>query len=221
MGNFLKYVFFVVLVRPLVFIVMGLNIRHKERLPKNGPAILVANHNSHLDTMVLMSLVSPKLLPKVKPVAAADYFLPNPLLRWFSCCVIGIIPIQRTRKDVAVDPLSKVSDSLNNGDIVIFYPEGSRGEAEKMSEFKAGIAKLAERHPNVPVVPIYLNGLGKALPKCEGLLVPFFIDVFVGKTVSFHGDRGAFLSELKSAMLEDVPQTILQEGINENFHSHA
>lgn len=90
-----RWFFFAVIVRFIVLIVMGLNVRHREKFPSKGPAIIVANHNSHLDTLVLISLFSLKELPKIHPVAAADYFLSNAWLAWFAKKIIGIIPISR------------------------------------------------------------------------------------------------------------------------------
>ncbi|MCA9022341.1 MAG: 1-acyl-sn-glycerol-3-phosphate acyltransferase, partial [Planctomycetaceae bacterium] len=56
MERALKILFFALFVRPIVFIVLGLNLRGKPNLPLEGPALIAANHNSHLDTLVLMSL---------------------------------------------------------------------------------------------------------------------------------------------------------------------
>jgi 1-acyl-sn-glycerol-3-phosphate acyltransferase len=200
MNRVLRWLFFVVLVRGVVRVLLGLNVRHRERLPAGGPAILAANHNSHLDTLVLISLLPPSLLPRIRPVAAADYFLRNRLMAWFSTKVIGVIPIKRHRDRPDEDLLEPVCEALRRGEIVCFFPEGSRGEPERFKPLKSGIARLAERFPDVPVYPIYLHGLGKALPKGEALLVPFFLDVFVGEPMRWGGDRERFLADYRAAM---------------------
>lgn len=192
----LQLLFFALLVRPLVLIVIGLNVRHRERLPQDGPAVIVANHNSHLDTLVLMSLFPLARLRRLRPVAAADYFLRNRLIAWFSLNIIGIVPIARDGTGER-DPLAPASAALAEGDILILFPEGSRGEPEQLAEFKSGVAHLAKRHKGVPVVPVFLHGLGKSLPKGEALLVPFFCDVFVGTPLYWEGNKRGFLSALE------------------------
>lgn len=200
--TFLRFLFFTIFARPIVYIVLGLNVRHKERLPRNGPAILVANHNSHLDTAVLVSLMPLRLLSKIRPAAAANYFLSDSLFAWFSRAIIGVVPV-RSRKDgrqKEEDPLDGCFSVLRDGGILIFYPEGSRGEPEKMSEFHTGIARLAERYPNIPVVPVFLHGSGKSLPKGEMLLVPFVCDVGVGDPMFWSGNHRAFADNLKKSI---------------------
>ena len=199
MARLLRLVFFALIARPIALIVLGLNVRYRERLPLDGPAIVAANHNSHLDTLVLLSLFPLKLLPKLRPVAAADYFTVNPLLAWFSLHVIGILPIKREGKGGA-DPLKPCEVALDRGEILVLFPEGSRGEPEVMSRFKRGIAVLAARRSQVPVTPIFLHGLGKALPKDDPILVPFFCDVFVGDAMQGLDDQVAFMLDLEGRM---------------------
>lgn len=200
MAALLRLLFYAVFIRLVVLVVLGLNVRHRERLAKHGPAIIVANHNSHLDTMVLMTLFPLRLLPKLHPVAAMDYFLSSKVFAWFTLRVVGILPIRRTAQRGDDNPLAPCNKALAAGKVLIIFPEGSRGEPEQMQAFKGGIARLAEGNPAVPVIPIFLHGLGKALPKGEAILVPFFCDVFIGEPLFWNGDRRAFMRELDDRM---------------------
>ncbi|MEX0702815.1 MAG: lysophospholipid acyltransferase family protein [Planctomycetales bacterium] len=200
MNHFLRFLFYTFVVRPLLLVVLGLHVRHRERLPAEGPALVVANHNSHLDALVLATLFPTRLLPKVRPVAAEDYFFRNRLLKWFALRVVGIIPIPRVVCGGERDPLAKVCAALEAGEIVIFFPEGGRGEPERLGEFKSGVCHVAKRMPEAPVLPVFMHGFGKALPKGEAVLVPFFCDVFVGEPLRWTGDKHGFLDELNSRM---------------------
>ena len=204
---------------PICLVVLGMNIRHRNRLPLKGPAIVTPNHNSHLDTAAMLTIFPLSVIPQVRPVAAADYFMKSGLMAWFSLNFVGIIPIMRKRPKVAApadaaaagpavsedDPLQGCYDALERGDILIIFPEGTRGEPERMQELKSGVAVLASKYPDVPVVPIFMHGLGKAMPKGSFIPVPFFVDVNIGMPMrwaldSSGGDKKAFMAGLGSRM---------------------
>ncbi|MFD2206473.1 lysophospholipid acyltransferase family protein [Kiloniella antarctica] len=200
----LRGFFFFFIVRPLVLLGLGLNIRNRAGLPTKGPAVIVANHNSHLDTLVILSLFPLALLPKVRPVAAADYFLRNPVLAWFATKVIGIIPVARSQQ--GGNPLALSFEALRRGEILIIFPEGSRGTPEEMTRFKKGIALISKKYPTVPVVPLFLHGLGKALPRGDAIFVPFFCDVFIGSPQAWQGDKEQFMHHLEEQMSDLATQ---------------
>lgn len=198
----LRLLFFALIVRPVIHVLFGVNVRHRERLPAAGPALVVANHNSHLDTMALMSLFPLGDLPKVRPVAAADYFTKSGWMAWFSLNIIGIVPLDRDARKRGEDPLAGAVKALEEGNILILFPEGTRGQPEEVGEFKKGVAHLVERHPVVRASPVYLHGFGKVLPKGARLPIPFFLDVFVGEPVAWQGDHEQFVDALKAKVLE-------------------
>ncbi len=196
----MRFLFFLLIVHPIVRLLLGWRVLGREHLPQQGPAILAANHNSHMDTMVLMALFPFRLLPKVRPVAAADYWLGNRLLAWFSRNVLNIVPIERKQSQKNRDPLGTSVAALEAGEILIFFPEGSRGEPEQMANFKAGLALLVERVPETKVVPVFLHGLGKTWPKGSGWFVPFFCHVYLGAPLAWDESRRGFMRRYKAEM---------------------
>lgn len=186
--------FYYLLVVPLVHLILGINIRNREALPTSGPAIIAANHNSHLDALVVFAL----LKGRVRPVAAAEYFLCNPLLAWFALKVLRIIPLER--QGSKREGFSAICSALDADEIVLLFPEGSRGEPEELGRFQSGIAHLARKYPQVPIVPLFMHGLGKALPRGELFLVPFFCDVYVGKPLYFEQSKRHFLQRLEKSI---------------------
>ena len=210
MTRLLRFLFFAIVVRAVILVALGLTVRHRERLPKKGPAVLAANHNSHLDTMALMSLFPLKLLPKLRPVAAADYFDTGGFWGWFAKNIIGIIPVKRGSGKEG-NPLEPCERALDRGEILIIFPEGSRGEPEAMQAFKKGIGHLATARRKVPVVPVFMYGLGKAMPKGSGLILPVNCTVSVGEPLYGKSSYDAFVKELEASMTALAKQEKLPE----------
>ncbi len=184
--------------RPLAWLLFGIATR--VQIPRGGPALVISNHNSHLDSFILMSLLPIREMSRARLVVAADYFLRNRLIAFFYSIAFEMIPIQRKRNCTTESintVLLPVYEALDDNAIVIFFPEGTRGEAEVSSPIKKGIAHIAERFPKVPIVPISFYGLGKALPKGESFLVPFSVDIRVGSPLFWTGERDSFLTNIK------------------------
>jgi 1-acyl-sn-glycerol-3-phosphate acyltransferase len=186
------------LVRPVARLLFSLDVIGGEKLPTHGPAIVAANHNSHVDTVVLLCLFPSQLLPKIRPVAAADHFDKGGFGSWFSRNIIGIIPIKRGGASRHEDVLAGAKEALARGEILVVFPEGSRGEPEQMTRFKTGVARLAESFPEAPVTPVYLQGAGRSLPKDAKLLVPFNTTAVVGDALTWTGATHGFVDELRA-----------------------
>jgi 1-acyl-sn-glycerol-3-phosphate acyltransferase len=195
MDRLIKVLFFALLVKPVVLLLLGLNIRGRNNLPKKGPAIVIANHNSHLDTLVLLSLFPLSMIHKVRPVAAADYFLGNGgFLAWVALKCIGIIPLDRSGGADREVLFRGCTQALSEGDILVLFPEGSRGKPEQLSRLKKGVYYLIKERADIPVVPTMLHGLGRALPKGEALLVPFNCDVVIGENLTERDTAAGFMN---------------------------
>ncbi len=195
-----KVLFFVLIVRPMVLVAMGLNVRHRERLP-SGAAVLAVNHNSHLDTLAVASLVPVRDLPRLRPIGARDYFCRNAFCEWLSRTFLGLIPLSRRPKR-GEDLFAEAVEALEKGDLLVIFPEGSRGEPEERVALKAGVGRLIERCSQAPLIPVFLRGCGKALPKGEAIFVPFCCDVVVGEPLHFEGDRKDMVSKLEHSLDE-------------------
>jgi 1-acyl-sn-glycerol-3-phosphate acyltransferase len=128
-----------------------------ERL--GGPAVLVANHSSHLDAPVLLEALGPRRRRRVAIAAAADYFFDVWWRAAPSGLVIGTFPLERRGSAGA----SASSRLLADGWSLVMFPEGGRSYTGEMRPFKKGAAYLA-LEAGVPVVPIALRGTYDAMP---------------------------------------------------------
>lgn len=196
----LRLLFFLLVVKPFLLLAVGVNVRNRNRLPRRGPALIVANHNSHLDALVLVAMLPLRLLFHTRPAASAEYFLRGRWRTWFATEVIGIIPVETGGGRPHAEVLGKVRDALAAGNLVIFFPEGTRGEPECLGKLKTGIVWLAQQLPNVPICPVRLCGLGRVLPKGDWLPVPFFCDAWVGEPLHWEGDRQRLMAALVASL---------------------
>lgn len=199
--RWIRGLLFILLVRPLVILLIGVRVLGKENL-KNGPFILIANHASHVDTLVLLSLFPVREFLRIRPVAAADYWTRS---RWVYRLVrffFFILPIPRKGFTARHHPIHLMEKALASGCSLIIYPEGTRSYGEDLGPFKPGVARLLVNHPEIPCIPVYLRNTARILPKGTMLVVPLFVDVVVGPPIKIQPGtpRSAIVEQLRTAV---------------------
>ncbi len=195
----LRSLFALCIVWPVIWLWLGLRVKHSERLPRQGPAIIAANHNSHMDVFVLLSLFSLRTQQRVHPVAAADYFLRNRYLAWFMLHILNIIPIRRHGGEN--NPLAQCRQALRKGDIPILFPEGTRDDPGELAPLKSGIWHLSQSAPQAPIVPVWLSGTEQVMAKGNHIPLPLFVDAAIGEALCFQQDKQLFMDELLQRFL--------------------
>jgi 1-acyl-sn-glycerol-3-phosphate acyltransferase len=202
-----QIVLFALLVKPFMALFIGLRVRGREHLPRNGQFILVANHASHLDTVSLLTLFRLTHLRRIRPVAAADYFGRNAFVSLLTKTFFNILPIARKGITAENNPIERMQQALAAGQSLIIFPEGTRGTGERVGPFRSGIAHLVAKLPDVPVVPAYLANMGRSLPKGEIIPVPFFCEIRLGEPLLLSGNRQQIIHTLEDAVraLKETP----------------
>jgi 1-acyl-sn-glycerol-3-phosphate acyltransferase len=178
------------LVRGFLKIFVGVKFDNAKFLLNEGQFIIVANHNSHLDTMTILASLPSKMIHKVKPVAAADHFGKTVLKEKMSNYFINTLLIQRKRdkENSANDPINKMIKALDEGYSLIIFPEGTRGEPEIQQPLKPGIGYVLSQRPTIKYVPAFMKGMGKAMPKDDSLIVPFNSSLTYGQAKHIDSD---------------------------------
>jgi 1-acyl-sn-glycerol-3-phosphate acyltransferase len=131
-----------------------------------GPCIVVANHTSHMDGLVLNAALPFRVRWNVYSGAAADrWFIKGRkemvMQPWYQSLAMGSFPIQRGGGSKALDYPKWL---LDQGCNLIIFPEGTRSTSRSMAKFRHGVSILA-LEKNVPVVPVFLTGLAAMRPK--------------------------------------------------------
>ncbi len=134
-----------------------LRVDGREKLPWRGPAVLVANHLSMLDILVLYALFRP-----FKWVAKAELFR-VPIVGW-NMSLNGYVPIWRGHADSVRRMMDHCRAHLTRGTPMLFFPEGTRSRDGRLQAFKDGAFRLAVE-AGCPVVPIAVTGTFDSLPR--------------------------------------------------------
>jgi 1-acyl-sn-glycerol-3-phosphate acyltransferase len=160
-----------------------LSVSGRENLPTHAPFVLVANHASHLDALILAAALPRKLRRIVLPVAAGDTFFETPAIAAFAAWCLNALPLWRKNAGRhALDDLRQRLISEPCG--YILFPEGTRTRDGQMSRFKPGLGMLVAA-ADVSIVPCHIAGAHEAWPPGKRLPRLRKIHVSIGPPLNF------------------------------------
>lgn len=155
----------------------------RENLPAQSPFVLVANHASHLDAVVLGGILPARFVGTVFPIAAGDTFFTKRATSIFATACMNALPIWR--KNCGAHSLEDLRERLLRGACVyLLFPEGTRTRTGTMTKFKPGLGRLIAG-TDIPTVPCYLRGTFEAMPAMQKFPRWRKISVRIGQPLSF------------------------------------
>ncbi len=186
----------------LIRVLTGAQARWHGCPPKAEQRIYFANHQSHADLVLIWAALPHELRGITRPIAAKDYWTKTPFKQWITTAVFNAVYVDRERKE-GVDPLEPLVTALEHGDSIILFPEGTRGHAEEPQAFKAGLYNLAQKFPDVVLVPTWINNVQRVMPKGEVVPVPILCSVTFGAPIQLgpSEERHAFLDRARNAVI--------------------
>jgi 1-acyl-sn-glycerol-3-phosphate acyltransferase len=170
-------------VRSYLAIWHRLTIHRPENLPVRAPFVLVANHSSHLDAIVLSAAIRWQLRDRVFPLAAGDVFFESPWSSAFAANLLNALPVWRKKQTGRTFQVLR-QRLLDEACGFILFPEGGRSRDGSVKSFKGGVGMLVAG-TDVPVVPCWLSGCFAALPAGHKLPRRKRIALYVGEALRF------------------------------------
>jgi len=174
--------------------------------PKAEQRIYFANHQSHFDWVLIWAALPHDLRAITRPIAARDYWTSTPLKHWITREIFNAVYVSRERS-ADEDPLEPLMEALRNGDSLVIFPEGTRGNKGEPAAFKAGLYHLAEAFPEVQLIPAWIDNVQRVMPKGEVVPVPILCSVTFGAPLVLEPgeDKRAFLDRAREAVLAQRP----------------
>ncbi len=157
------YSFFQILCKCLFKLTGGIEVTGQNRVPQKGPFVLVANHQSLIDPLVLMACIPRKII-----FLAAAYVFEIPLIG----SVVragGALPVNSPKGDSK--SIKQSLSHLSKGGVIGVFPEGGVSLDGQLTPFLPGWAYLALK-AGVPAIPVAISGtqhvlpVGKYIPRC-------------------------------------------------------
>lgn len=157
-------------------------------MPRVGPAILVSNHLSFVDSVFLPLVVDRQMAF----LAKSDYFTGRGIKGWavrIFMISAGQLPIDRSGGKASEASLNAGLDVLSDGKVLAIYPEGTRSPDGRMFRGRTGVARMI-LEANVPVIPAAVVDTQKVMPLGSNFPVVHKVGVILGEPLDFSRFRG-------------------------------
>ncbi|MBW8056609.1 MAG: lysophospholipid acyltransferase family protein [candidate division NC10 bacterium] len=171
---------FLQIVLPLIMPIFRFRVVGREEIPTTEGVILAANHVSYVDPLFIGAAIVERQLHFI---AKADLFrfpLFGALLRW-----LHVVPVRKGQGDYAA--IRQSLRLLKKGEILVLFPEGTRGDGVTLQKAEEGIGLLAARS-GCPVVPVYVEGTGKVLPRGKRIPRVHPVTIYFGHPLRLGGE---------------------------------
>jgi 1-acyl-sn-glycerol-3-phosphate acyltransferase len=174
--------------------------------PKAEQRIYFANHQSHLDWVLIWAALPRELRASTRPIAARDYWTSGRFKHWITREVFNAVYVSRQRSDDQ-DPLEPLVEALRHGDSLVIFPEGTRSNKGLPQPFKSGLYHLAQQFPQVQLIPTWIDNVQRVMPKGEVVPVPILCTVTFGAPVALAEgeDKAHFLARARDAVVALQP----------------
>lgn len=173
--------------------------------PELKQRIYYANHNSHIDFILLWSSLPTPIRRQTRPIAASDYWLKDGFRRFLIQDTFSGVVITRNREHQQ-DPLQPVKDVLAQGYSIIFFPEGTRNlnDDVELLKFKSGLYHLHQQFPDIEIIPVWVSNLKRVMPKGAFIPLPLLSTVIFGCPLEQHQDmdKTSFLNYAEQELLK-------------------
>ena len=172
--------------------------------PSDVQRVYFANHASHVDFVLIWSVLPHKLRKRTRPVAASDYWGRGAVRQYLIHRVFRGVLVARGKFDREHNPIDAMCRALDEGASLILFPEGTRGPGGQVQPFKAGVFHLAQSYANLELVPVWIDNSYRVMPKGIPLPIPLLCSVAIGMPLRLEaGERKPdFLDRLRQSLVE-------------------
>lgn len=194
-------------------LVTGAQARWIGCAPSAVQRIYFGNHSSHADFALIWASLPYDLRVRTRPVAGADYWEKGRIRQYVIHAVLRGVLIERAGHARTCDPIETIVGALAMGDSLIVFPEGTRNTTDEvLLPFKSGLYRVACRRPDVQLVPVWMENLGRVLPKGEIIPLPLLCSVNFGAPMQLQPgeEKAAFLDRARQALLDLAASIRLQ-----------